>query len=136
MMILGGVVREVAYLGAVTRYEVELDSGEKLVVVLQLVGLVTEQKQHSPLAVGGLVAGIGSGMSLAFVPFLALFAGWLPILWLMMRRKRRFKKFAKQLPDALELISRALRAGHSLASGFNLVADVLYGVLDPRIRYS
>jgi tight adherence protein B len=54
---------------------------------------------------------------------LALFAGSLPIFWLMMRRKRRFKKFAKQLPDALELISRALRAGHSLASGFNLVAE-------------
>jgi tight adherence protein B len=41
----------------------------------------------------------------------------------MFRRSRRFKKFAKQLPDALELISRALRAGHSLASGFNLVAE-------------
>jgi tight adherence protein B len=31
------------------------------------------------------------------------------------------KRFAVQLPDALELISRALRAGHSLGSGFNLV---------------
>ena len=39
------------------------------------------------------------------------------------RRKRRLRKFATQLPDALELIARALRAGHSLASGFNLVAD-------------
>ena len=35
----------------------------------------------------------------------------------------RLKLFAKQLPDALELIARALRAGHSLASGFNLVAE-------------
>ena len=40
-----------------------------------------------------------------------------------MRRRRRLRKFAKQLPDALELIARALRAGHSLAAGFNLVAD-------------
>jgi tight adherence protein B len=47
----------------------------------------------------------------------------LPLLWLVMRRRRRLRKFAKQLPDALELIARALRAGHSLASGFNLVAD-------------
>ena len=35
-----------------------------------------------------------------------------------MRRSRRFKKFAKQLPDSLELIARALRAGHSLQAGF------------------
>ena len=32
-------------------------------------------------------------------------------------------KFAGQLPEALELIARALRAGHSLAAGFNLVAQ-------------
>jgi tight adherence protein B len=31
--------------------------------------------------------------------------------------------FGRQLPEALELIGRALRAGHSLASGFKLVAD-------------
>jgi tight adherence protein B len=86
------------------------------------------------LAAGGLVAGIASGMSLGFVPFLALFAGWLPILWLMMRRKRRFKKFAKQLPDALELISRALRAGHSLASGFNLVAEEMMAPVATEFR--
>jgi tight adherence protein B len=31
--------------------------------------------------------------------------------------------FTRQLPDALELISRALRAGHSLAAGFSLAGD-------------
>ena len=40
-----------------------------------------------------------------------------------MKRKRRLAAFGKQLPEALELIGRALRAGHSLASGFKLVAD-------------
>ena len=44
-------------------------------------------------------------------------------MWLLFRRKRRMKKFAAQLPEALELIARALRAGHSLASGFSLVAN-------------
>jgi putative spermidine/putrescine transport system ATP-binding protein len=38
-----GVVREVAYLGAVTRYEVELDSGETLVVVRQNLETSAEQ---------------------------------------------------------------------------------------------
>jgi tight adherence protein B len=47
----------------------------------------------------------------------------LPFAWLMLRRRSRLRKFAAQLPDALELISRALRAGHSLGSGFSLVAE-------------
>lgn len=63
-----------------------------------------------------------SGSFIAVVPA-AIIAGLLPLGWLMFRRQRRFKKFAAQLPDALELISRALRAGHSLAAGFNLVQD-------------
>jgi tight adherence protein B len=49
--------------------------------------------------------------------------GFLPLMWIMMRRKRRLKKFGQQLPDALELVARALRAGHSLAAGLNLVAS-------------
>jgi putative spermidine/putrescine transport system ATP-binding protein len=40
---VSGVVREVAYLGAITRYEVELDSGEKLVVVRQNLSTSAEQ---------------------------------------------------------------------------------------------
>ena len=40
-----------------------------------------------------------------------------------MRRRLRFKQFAKQLPDALELIARALRSGHSLASGMHVVVE-------------
>jgi tight adherence protein B len=46
-----------------------------------------------------------------------------PFGLLYFKRKYRLAAFAKQLPEALELISRALRAGHSLASGFKLVAD-------------
>jgi Flp pilus assembly protein TadB len=49
--------------------------------------------------------------------------GIIPFLYVYFKRKSRLAKFAKQLPEALELISRALRAGHSLASGFRLVAD-------------
>jgi putative spermidine/putrescine transport system ATP-binding protein len=40
---VAGVVREVAYLGAITRYEVELDSGERLVVVRQNLNTSAEQ---------------------------------------------------------------------------------------------
>lgn len=53
--------------------------------------------------------------------------GVTPWIWFLMKRNRRLAHFARQLPEALELISRALRAGHSLASGFKLVADELGG---------
>ncbi len=88
------------------------------------------------LAGGAIVTGAVFGLSVVAIPFLALFAGSLPMMWLMMRRKRRFKRFAKQLPDALELISRALRAGHSLASGFNLVADEMTAPIATEFRKS
>lgn len=64
-----------------------------------------------------------AGFSYALAPLMALMLAFLPVVWLLMRRKKRLKRFAAQLPQALELIARALRAGHSLASGFSLVAQ-------------
>lgn len=63
-----------------------------------------------------------SGQLIGIVPA-ALGLCVLPIFWLMYRRAKRLKTFAAQLPDALELIARALRAGHSLSAGFNLVQE-------------
>jgi tight adherence protein B len=81
------------------------------------------------LLISGVLAGAGAllGMlvrvPMMFLPLIAITFGALPLFWLYLRRRRRLARFAKQLPEALELISRALRAGHSLASGFNLVAE-------------
>ena len=47
----------------------------------------------------------------------------LPWIWLYFKRARRLKKFGAQLPDAMELVARALRAGHSLAAGLHVVAE-------------
>ena len=73
-------------------------------------------------AVGLLLPSL-AGFNVVLAPFMAAFLAVLPLMWLLFRRKRRLKKFASQLPEALELIARALRAGHSLASGFSLVAN-------------
>ena len=75
---------------------------------LACIGVVVAAALHSPLPL---------------YPVAALTVGSLPMLWLFWRRKQRFAKFAKQLPDALELMSRALRSGHSLGSGIKVVAD-------------
>ena len=58
----------------------------------------------------------------AIIPLGMLAAGSLPMFWLLWRRKKRFKTFSSQLPDALEMLARALRAGQSLGFGFNAVA--------------
>lgn len=46
----------------------------------------------------------------------------LPFGWVFLKRKWRMKRFTKQLPEALDMIGRALRAGHSLGAGFQMVA--------------
>ncbi|MHB1035532.1 MAG: type II secretion system F family protein [Pirellulales bacterium] len=71
----------------------------------------------------GLALGVFSRVHAGIVPVLGGFMAILPLLWLMFRRRKRLKKFAVQLPDAMELIGRALRAGHSLAAGFSLVGE-------------
>ncbi len=75
------------------------------------------------MAVVGMFIPVVAGLHPSIVLPMGLMLAALPLGWLMLRRRSRFKKFAKQLPDALELVSRALRAGHSLASGFNLVSE-------------
>jgi tight adherence protein B len=74
-------------------------------------------------AVLGFVAMIVTHSPVPLYPLGGLMGSSLPMIWLLMRRRRRFKKFAKQLPDALELIARALRSGHSLASGMHVVVE-------------
>jgi len=59
----------------------------------------------------------------ALIPLGGVIGFTMPWGWLSFRRKRRFKRFEKQLPDALELMARALRSGHSLASGLSVVSS-------------
>jgi tight adherence protein B len=73
--------------------------------------------------VGCTMACLYAGVNYVLAPFAGIAFGALPVAWLMFKRGRRMKKFAAQLPEALELVARALRAGHSLASGFRLVAS-------------
>lgn len=68
------------------------------------------------------------GVHPGILPAIGIGCALLPLLYIVFRRKQRLKKFAAQLSDALELIARALRAGHSLAAGFDLVSKEM---IDP-----
>jgi tight adherence protein B len=63
------------------------------------------------------------GVKLYLAPIAGVIMFSVPFAWLLHKRWRRLKTFAAQLPDALELVGRALRAGHSLAAGLHVVAE-------------
>jgi len=60
-------------------------------------------------------------------PFVLLLTGvalsTIPSFHIMWKRKKRIQKFERQLPDALELVARSLRAGHAFTGGLKLVAE-------------
>lgn len=48
---------------------------------------------------------------------------YMPFFYLRMKKKKRMEKFERQLPEGLDLIARALKAGHGFTSGMKLAAD-------------
>ncbi|MAI30141.1 MAG: secretion protein [Planctomycetaceae bacterium TMED240] len=75
--------------------------------------------------VGGAMSCILTPVPILLAPFAGALLTALPISWLAMKRKKRLSKFGRQMPEALDLLSRSLRAGHSLNAGFGLVASEL-----------
>lgn len=75
-------------------------------------------------------AAIAGLLAILFVP--AVFAAAIavagalcPWLWLKRARSVRLKKFEEQFPEALDLLARALRAGHAFQTAIGMVADEL-----------
>lgn len=60
------------------------------------------------------------------IPASALASIAAPMLTLMLRRRKRLKLFAAQLPEALDLIVRSVRAGHPVSASFSLVAKEMH----------
>lgn len=52
-----------------------------------------------------------------------LMAALLPLVYLRVKRKKRLELFEEQFPEAIDLIARALRAGHALTTGLGMVAE-------------
>jgi tight adherence protein B len=60
----------------------------------------------------------------------ALLAG-IPFSYLLIKKKNRMHKFLRQLPEALDLIGRGLRAGHAFTTGLKLAAENFGDPLGP-----
>ena len=58
----------------------------------------------------------------------------LPFIVLRVKRTRRLRKFEEDFPEALDLIARALKAGHAFATGLKMVADEMGEPIGPEFR--
>ena len=74
-----------------------------------------------------------TGMVLAAIPAAAA-AAFAPIAILRFQRTRRLRRFEEQFPEALDLLSRALRAGHSFSTAIEMVADEMPAPIGPEFR--
>ncbi|TRC72116.1 type II secretion system F family protein [Mesorhizobium sp. WSM4307] len=109
------------------------DSGDFLFGMVWLNRLYTQSGiTGNPLTFAAtfLLAGLAMALLLLFFNFSTLASLLtflvlglvLPLLVLRRARNKRIRKFAKQLPDALDMIIRSLRAGHPTSVAIALVA--------------
>jgi tight adherence protein B len=76
------------------------------------------------ILVGGKVSGIGA------VFFMVM--GWLgPFLWLRWRQKRRIRDFEQQLPDAIDMLVSAMKAGYSFQAATQFIGEEMIDPLGP-----
>jgi tight adherence protein B len=58
----------------------------------------------------------------------------IPWVFLRIKRTRRLRAFEEAFPEALDLIARALKAGHAFATGLKMVADEMAEPVGPEFR--
>jgi tight adherence protein B len=94
---------------------------------------------------GVILIALGLGGLLAFIVAAVSGSPWgwlvggaigfaLPFVVLNVKRKRRMRLFEEQFPEGLDLISRALKAGHAFATGLKMVADEMPEPVGPEFR--
>ena len=96
---------------------------------------ISLRQAQSTLSLGALLltaaglAGVGYFAAMIFVPVLpvellaAAILAYVPFGYFAFKRARRLKQFNAALPDAIDMMARALRAGHSMVSSIEMMAD-------------
>ncbi|MGH9854768.1 MAG: type II secretion system F family protein [Blastocatellia bacterium] len=85
----------------------------------------------------GLLAGLAVSMiflSLPLVGVIGLVAAAMPFLHVMWKRNKRLHKFLTDLPDTLELMSRALAAGHAFSESLSMVSQEMPDPISTEFR--
>lgn len=81
------------------------------------------------LSAGAFTVSMAIGMIIALPLYLAFAVGLMgvavPFGVVAVKRQRRFDKFEEQFPEAMDLLGRAVRAGHAFTTGFELIGREL-----------
>ena len=74
------------------------------------------------------------GLPFVVALFVGALVGGAPIIVISAKRQRRFFKFEEAFPDAIELLGRAVRAGHAFTTGLDLIAKEMPPPLSEEFR--
>ena len=86
---------------------------------------ITPSKLVMFSAMAGMLGAMTIGVlsqSIVMMIVAGLLIATLPFLYVLFKRKQRLNKFLELLPDALDLVSRALSAGHAFSEALHMVA--------------
>ena len=111
---LNQLLLKVSWLGILKKFTSQAGLTIRPARILLLMGIVG-------LTASLLVGYLYRGTVLAVIAGL-VFAG-LPLAVIAWQRNRRMGQFEEHLPEALDLLSRAIRAGHSFTTGLELIAQ-------------
>jgi tight adherence protein B len=73
----------------------------------------------------GMLGGLAASVLTLFIPLMilsGLACASIPMIHVWFKRKRRFDAFLGQLPDTLDLVARALSAGHAFPEALHMVS--------------
>jgi len=109
-----------------------------------LAGLIAQsgvKTTPSAIIMMSMVMAIGIGFTVRLfvanpfgAPLAAVAAAVAPFLWLSHRRTKRMKRFEEQFPEALDMLSRAIRAGHAFQTAMGMVADEMPDPVGPEFK--
>ena len=125
-------------LPAIDRLVARMASANWLAALIQQSGVRTTPSGIVVMTLG--LAGAAAVVAVMFVhqwyaaPIAGVLASLTPIGFLMHSRTKRMRAFEEQFPEALDLLSRALRAGHAFQSAMGMVADELKAPVGPEFK--
>jgi tight adherence protein B len=67
-------------------------------------------------------------------PAAAALGAFAPFWWLKHKRTTRMRRFEEQFPEALDVLSRAIRAGHAFQTALGMAADEMPGPVGPELK--
>lgn len=107
---------------------------ESLADELRRAGLSMSPAKFVQICFVGISAGVTLGAVFSSALFVAVFAtlgAITPFAWLKRRQRKRLEAFQAQLPDAIDMLVSAMKAGYSFQAAMNFIGEETAAPLGP-----